>query len=110
MVPDTYDPVSSSGRVMDPGSGTDAVGYVGIDGGTIVAVTKDATSGTRTIDASGLVVAYHRNMGRTYKDIFVAATLEGLTQERYEELTRSTLGTQVLFNAATDDDRWKDDC
>ena len=51
-----YDVVIQGGRVMDPESGLDAVMSVGVRDGRIEAVTEDAITGTRTIDASGLVV------------------------------------------------------
>ena len=51
-----YDVVIQGGRVMDPESSLDAVRNVGIRDGRIEAVTEDAITGTRTIDASGLVV------------------------------------------------------
>jgi dihydroorotase len=49
--------VIANGRVIDPESGLDAVRHVGIDGGTIRAVSSEPLSGTRTLDATGLVVA-----------------------------------------------------
>ena len=52
-----YDLVLLNGRVMDPESNTDRVANVGIRDGRIAAVTSDAISGKRTIDARGLVVA-----------------------------------------------------
>lgn len=52
-----FDIVLVGGRVIDPESGLDAIRNVGIRGQTIVAVTSKAIAGTRTIDASGLVVA-----------------------------------------------------
>jgi N-acyl-D-aspartate/D-glutamate deacylase len=52
-----YDLVILNGRAMDPESGLDAVRNVGIRAGKIVALSDQALSGTRTIDAKGLVVA-----------------------------------------------------
>lgn len=52
-----YDLVVANGRVMDPESGLDAVRHVGVRGGTIAAMSETPLSGTRVIDASGLVVA-----------------------------------------------------
>jgi len=52
-----YDLVILNGRVMDPESGLDAVRNVGVIGGKIAAVTKDAIKGKETIDAKGHVVA-----------------------------------------------------
>lgn len=55
--PPSYDLVILNGRVMDPESGLDAVRNIGIDGGTIRAVTTDTIAGRTTVDAKGLVVA-----------------------------------------------------
>ena len=52
-----FDLVIQDGRVMDPESGLDAVRNVGIRGGKVVALSEQALSGTRTIEAKGLVVA-----------------------------------------------------
>jgi len=52
-----FDLVIRGGRVIDPGSGLDAVRDVGIRGDRIGAVSAAPLSGARTIDASGLVVA-----------------------------------------------------
>jgi N-acyl-D-aspartate/D-glutamate deacylase len=52
-----YDIVIEGGRVMDPESGLDAVRNVGISDGRVELISEDALSGSRTIDARGLVVA-----------------------------------------------------
>lgn len=53
----TYDLVIENGRVIDPETKFDGVVALGIQGGTIAAISKDAKlSGRRTIDASGLLV------------------------------------------------------
>ena len=52
-----YDVVILNGRVMDPETDFDAVRNVGIEDGSIVAITKDTITGRETIDASGHVVA-----------------------------------------------------
>ena len=49
--------VLRGGRVMDPETGLDAVRNVGIEGGTIVAVSEGTLEGTLVVDASGLVVS-----------------------------------------------------
>ena len=49
--------VLRGGRVMDPETGLDAVRNVGIEGGTIVAVSEEPLEGTLVVDASGLVVS-----------------------------------------------------
>ncbi len=51
-----FDIVIIGGRVMDPESGLDAVRNVGIQNGRIAAITSQDISGSRTIDASGLIV------------------------------------------------------
>jgi dihydroorotase len=53
----TYDLVISSGRVMDPESGLDAVRNVGISDGKVRAISTGPLQGRKTIDAKGLVVA-----------------------------------------------------
>ena len=53
----TYDVVIEGGRVMDPATGFDRLGNVGIDGGTVVAITPDEIEGRKTVDARGKVVA-----------------------------------------------------
>jgi N-acyl-D-aspartate/D-glutamate deacylase len=49
--------VLRGGRVMDPETGLDAVRNVGIEDGTIVAVSEGPLEGTLVVDASGLVVS-----------------------------------------------------
>ena len=53
---ETYDTVIEGGRVMDPETGLDAVGNVGINAGRIAKVSVDKLSGKRVLDAKGLVV------------------------------------------------------
>jgi N-acyl-D-aspartate/D-glutamate deacylase len=52
-----YDVVIAGGRVMDPESGLDAVRNIGIAGGRIARISAEPLTGTRTLDARGLVVA-----------------------------------------------------
>jgi len=52
-----YDLVIRNGRVMDPETMLDAVRNVGVKDGRIAIITKDAITGSETIDATGLVVA-----------------------------------------------------
>ena len=52
-----YGTVISGGRVIDPASGFDGVAHVGIDGGTITAVSTQPLHGAKTIDATGKVVS-----------------------------------------------------
>ena len=52
-----YDIVILNGRVMDPETRFDGIRNVGITGDRIVKITAEAITGTKTIDASGHVVA-----------------------------------------------------
>ena len=52
-----FDVVIANGRVIDPETKLDAIRFVGIRGGRVVAVSKTRIKGRKTIDASGLVVA-----------------------------------------------------
>ncbi|MBS0393361.1 MAG: amidohydrolase family protein [Proteobacteria bacterium] len=54
---ETYDIVIRGGRVMDPETGTDAPLNVGISGDRITRITAEPLTGSRVIDAAGLVVA-----------------------------------------------------
>lgn len=53
----TYDVVIRGGRVLDPETGLDALRDVGISGQKIVRISESPLTGTKTIDAHGLVVA-----------------------------------------------------
>lgn len=52
-----YDLVLHNGRVVDPETSLDAIRDVGIRNGQIVAISEQALSGKRVIDATSLVVA-----------------------------------------------------
>jgi len=52
-----YDTVIASGRVLDPESGLDAVRDIGIRSGRIAAIETGSLTGSRRIDAGGMVVA-----------------------------------------------------
>jgi dihydroorotase len=52
-----FDLVLAGGRVIDPASGLDAIRNIGITGGSIRAISEDRLSGSRSINAAGLVVA-----------------------------------------------------
>jgi N-acyl-D-aspartate/D-glutamate deacylase len=52
-----YDVVIEGGRVMDPESGFDAIGNVGILNGKIARISADALAGKRVLNAKGLVVS-----------------------------------------------------
>jgi N-acyl-D-aspartate/D-glutamate deacylase len=77
-----FDLVVTSGRVVDPESGLDGVRDIGIVGRTISAISRDRLSGTKTIDATGLVVApgfidlhAHSQIPETYR----YRSLDGVT-------------------------------
>src|SRR5690348_782755 len=53
----TYDVVIRGGRVLDPETGLDAVRDVGITGQKIMRISESPLTGTRMLDAHGLVVA-----------------------------------------------------
>lgn len=57
VVDTLFDLVIVGGRVLDPDSRTDALLNVGINGGTIQAMSPAPLRGTRMLDARGLVVA-----------------------------------------------------
>ena len=52
-----YDLVIRGGRVLDPETGLDATMNVGINQGRIARISAEPLTGTRTVDARGLVVA-----------------------------------------------------
>ncbi|MBT3929951.1 MAG: amidohydrolase family protein [Rhodospirillaceae bacterium] len=54
---ESYDLVLANGRVMDPGSGLDAVRNIGIVDGRIAAISEESLEGEQVLDVSGLVVA-----------------------------------------------------
>jgi N-acyl-D-aspartate/D-glutamate deacylase len=78
----TFDLVIANGRVLDPASGLDGVRNIGISGGKIAAVSGERLTGTKTIDAAGLVVApgfidlhAHSQIPETYR----YRSLDGVT-------------------------------
>ncbi len=52
-----YDLVITNGRVINPAGNQDAIGHVGVRGGTIAAISDKPLAGKDTIDATGLVVS-----------------------------------------------------
>lgn len=52
-----FETVVARGRVIDPESGWDGIADVGIDGGTVTAISVEPLMGASRIDATGLVVA-----------------------------------------------------
>ncbi|WP_413111737.1 amidohydrolase family protein [Thaumasiovibrio sp. DFM-14] len=53
----SYDVVISGARVVDPETGFDQVANIGVINDQIAIITSDALSGSREIDASGLIAA-----------------------------------------------------
>ena len=53
----TFDLVVRGGRVMDPESGYDRIANVGINGGSVTAISEATLKGTNTVDATNLVVS-----------------------------------------------------
>ena len=53
----SFDLVIENGRVIDPETGFFEVANVGINGGTIIAISSEAMDGLRVIDATGHIVA-----------------------------------------------------
>jgi dihydroorotase len=66
----------SGGRILDPGSGMDAVGDLLIEDGTIVGMVRERPAGVEVIDCKGTVVApgfvdlhtHLREPGQEYKE------------------------------------------
>ncbi|MEH6912090.1 MAG: amidohydrolase family protein [Oceanicoccus sp.] len=54
---DTYDLVIANGRVIDPETKLDAIRHIGVNGGSIAAISSQHLTGHKVIDASGLAVA-----------------------------------------------------
>jgi N-acyl-D-aspartate/D-glutamate deacylase len=80
--PESFDVVLQSGRVIDPETNLDGVRDVGIRGGTIARISTEPLTGTRTIDARGLVVApgfidLHQH-GQS-RDAYRLMALDGIT-------------------------------
>jgi N-acyl-D-glutamate deacylase len=55
--PGPYDLVIANGRVIDPETGLDATRHVGVKRDRIAAISETPLQGTKTVDATGLVVA-----------------------------------------------------
>lgn len=77
-----FDLVIANGRVLDPESRLDGVRNIGITGRKIAAISRERLSGTKTIDAAGLVVApgfidlhAHSQIPETYR----YRSLDGVT-------------------------------
>ncbi|MBY5947809.1 amidohydrolase family protein [Photobacterium rosenbergii] len=52
-----FDVVITGGRILDPETRLDITGNIGIKQGRIAAISKQPLQGTKTVDASGLIVA-----------------------------------------------------
>jgi N-acyl-D-aspartate/D-glutamate deacylase len=89
----TYDLVIANGRVVDPESGLDAVRNVGIRAGRVEAISATALSGTRVIDASGLVVAPG----------FVDLHEHGQQEESYSLMVRDGVTSALELEVGTGD-------
>lgn len=88
-----FELVINNGRVMDPESGLDGVRHLGINAGRVVVISNSALSGTREIDASGLVVAPG----------FVDIHAHGQSEEAYRLMVQDgvTSGFELEIGTAT---------
>jgi dihydroorotase len=93
----TYETVIANGRVMDPESGLDEIGSVGISGGKIRAINAGHLNGTQTIDAKGLVVAPG----------FIDLHQHGHAAQNYQFKAHDGVTTSLELEVGTDDvDKW----
>src|SRR5690349_11226673 len=80
--PESFDVVLKSGRVIDPETNFDGIRDVGIRGETITRISTEPLTGTRIIDARGLVVApgfidlHHHGQSQ---DAYRLMALDGIT-------------------------------
>jgi N-acyl-D-aspartate/D-glutamate deacylase len=94
---ETYDLVIAGGRVMDPESGLDAIGSVGISGGKIRAISESPLAGKSTIDAKDLVVAPG----------FIDLHEHGQQPRNYQFQAHDGVTTSLELEVGTDDvDSW----
>ena len=92
-----YDVVITNGQVMDPESGLDAVGNVGIIDRKISILSEAPLQGKQTIDAKGLVVAPG----------FIDLHQHGQDSRNYAYKARDGVTTSLELEVGTDDiDRW----
>jgi len=87
-----YELVISNGRVMDPESGLDGIRHLGINAGRIVVISDSPLSGSREINADGLVVAPG----------FVDIHAHGQTEEAYRLMVQDgvTSGFELEIGTA----------
>lgn len=105
MAAQTYDLVIENGRVIDPESGTDAVSHIGINAGSIAAISKTYLNGSSRIDATDLVVSpgfidLHSHAQTQLGQSFQA--LEGVTTSLELEAgayPSATVGNQIADKA-----------
>ena len=88
-----YDLVIAGGRVMDPESGLDAVRNIGVLGGKVESVSREALSGHDTVHAGGLVVAPG----------FIDMHSHGQDRENYEIQARDGVTTALELELGTSD-------
>ena len=88
-----FDLVIANGRVMDPESGLEAVRHIGIRGGAIEVISEKPLTGTRVVDASGLVVAPG----------FVDLHEHGQTEEAYRMMVRDGVTSAFELEIGTND-------
>jgi N-acyl-D-aspartate/D-glutamate deacylase len=92
-----FDIVLVEGRVMDPETGFDAVRNVGVRDGRIEAISTQALSGERVIDARGLVVAPG----------FIDLHVHGQSDESFSYMVRDGVTTAFELEVGTGDvARW----
>jgi len=87
-----YELVISNGRVMDPESDLDGIRHLGINAGRIVVISDSPLSGSREINADGLVVAPG----------FVDIHAHGQTEEAYRLMVQDgvTSGFELEIGTA----------
>lgn len=88
-----YDLVIANGRVMDPESKLDAIRHVGIRGGRVESISSSPLTGTRVIDATGLVVAPG----------FIDLHEHGQQEESYALMVRDGVTSALELEVGTED-------
>jgi len=88
-----FDLVIANGRVLDPESGLEAVRNVGVNGGTIAAISGERLNGRTVIDASGLVVSTG----------FIDLHAHGQTPETYRYQARDGVTTALELEVGAGD-------